>query len=67
MDEPITWLLTAVASMASAIAVVYKGRIADLRATIKHERDENRALIERMMTPKKTAVRPPRPQPPAVP
>jgi hypothetical protein len=46
------WVLsgvtTIVGSMASAIALVYRGRIRDLRETIALERAENRALAERL-------------------
>lgn len=46
------WVLSGVASivgaMASAIAFVYHGRIRDLRETIKSEREENRALMDRL-------------------
>lgn len=44
----VEYLITAIGSMATAISIVYHGRISDLRATIKYERDENRALVERL-------------------
>ena len=58
--ELLPWVLAGVTSivsgMATAIAVVYRGRIVDLRLTIQHERAENRALIERLFTDHKEAA-----------
>jgi hypothetical protein len=51
-----TALATVWAFLTTGFVWIYKGRIEDLRATIKSERDENRALMERLFKDQATAA-----------